>query len=201
MNKLVSSPPEARCCESGVQAKQLTRAVGPVNSTLRYKNKNNIKWRKWVIKNMSNTSMSERRDNTVELKDCNKHLLEIRSFSNPKLLFTPTEKYLEMVISMTFQTNIKLYSISVPRRIFSEQKGFLTVNVHNSKTRTLRNEDSALQRNAQHISGWRWCNFISPLLRGGQIGAQLRCNLPWRHSRKTRLKTALWLRSTNAINK
>ena len=30
--------------------------------------------------------MSERRDNTVELKDCNKHLLEIRSFSNPKLL-------------------------------------------------------------------------------------------------------------------
>ena len=58
-----------------------------------------------------------------------------------------------MVISMTFQTNIKLYSISVPRRIFSEQKGFLTVNVHNSKTRTLRNEDSALQRNAQHMVG------------------------------------------------
>lgn len=39
MNKLVSSPPTARCREFGVQAKQVTRAKGPVNSALRYKKK------------------------------------------------------------------------------------------------------------------------------------------------------------------
>ena len=37
MNKLVSSPPLARCRESGVQATQVMRARGPVNSAKRFK--------------------------------------------------------------------------------------------------------------------------------------------------------------------
>ena len=36
------------------------------------------------------------------------------------------------------------------------------VNVHNSKTHTLQNKDSALQRNIQHKLVWGWCNSFPP---------------------------------------
>ena len=41
---------------------------------------------------------------------------------------------------------------------------------------------------------------FAPSARGGGRGVQLRCNLPGLNSHKTRLKTALWLRSTSVIN-
>ena len=38
---------------------------------------------------------------------------------------------------------------------------------------------------------WRWGNSFRPCY-GVAKSVKLRCNLPWRHSHKTRLKTALW---------
>ena len=54
------------------------------------------------------------------------------------------------------------------------------------------------QRTPKNRTAYAIMPFVSPLLQGGQVGAQLQCNLPWRHSHKTQIKTALWLRSTNA---
>ena len=89
-------------------------------------------------------------------------------FCNPRLVFTPTEKIRG---KGNFDDVSNEYKVIVFREEFP---GFLMVNVHNSKTRTLQNKDSTLQKIVQHIY------FVLPLLRGGQIGAQL----PWRHSLK-----------------
>ena len=46
--------------------------------------------------------------------------------------------------------------VIVFREEFPVKKGFLMVNVHNSKTRILQNKDSTLQKIVQHIY------FVSP---------------------------------------
>ena len=62
------------------------------------------------------------------------------------------------------------------------------VNVHNSKTCTLRNKDPTLQK---IYSTWLGDDVIcfAPAVRGGQIGVAT--SMPGPPSHKTRLKTAL----------
>ena len=93
------------------------------------------------------------------------------------IYFPRRKKYPEMVISMTFQMNSKLYTlwiISVLRRIFQWKKGFLMVHMV-----------------------WRWGNSFRPCYGVAKL-VKLRCNLPWRHSIKLDSRPHYELRSTNA---
>ena len=79
-------------------------------------------------------------------------------FFNPRL--TPMEKINDL---WNEHRNIQLVNYICSLKNFQwKKKGFLMVNVHNSKTRTLQNKDSALQRNVQHKLVWRLCNLFRP---------------------------------------
>ena len=101
-------------------------------------------------------------------------------FCYPRLLFTYRDgkKYPEMVISMTFQMNSKLYSLWIicSEKNFQWKKWFLMVHMV-----------------------WRWGNSFCPYY-GVAKSVKLRCNLPWRHSIKLDSRPHYELRSTNATN-
>ena len=79
-------------------------------------------------------------------------------FCNPRL--TPSEKINDL---WNEYRNIQLVNYICSVKNFQwKKKGFLMVNVHNSKNHSLPNKDSALQRNVQHKLVWRWCNSFRP---------------------------------------
>ena len=112
-------------------------------------------------------------------------------FSNQKFLFTPTVKIPRNSHFNDLSNEYKI--ISVPRRIFSEKKGFLMVNVRNSKTRTLQNKDPALQ-NIQHMV-WRWWYLFRPSCEVAKSVSLLWCKVPWHHKLRCKVQRPIKLDS------
>ena len=112
-------------------------------------------------------------------------------FSNQKFLFTPTVKIPRNGHFNDLSNEYKI--ISVPRRIFSEKKGFLMVNVRNSKTRTLQNKDPALQ-NIQHMV-WQWWYLFRPCCGVAKSVSLLWCKVPWHHKLRCKVQRPIKLDS------